>query len=269
MNCLAKNGKLQPYWVLTSDDKLLRELIHNSVESVKEKLGCLMLGEQVEVFVSETMRFDEIRNDDAMLWNLLVLGGYLKVLGSHFNGRFYTARVAIPNQEVLLTYQGIFSSWLVDTSETFTHQSHMLAGLVAGDLEKFKQETQYFLESAASVHDYATQPEAFYHGFTLALLASIMDRFHVFSNTESGHGRPDVILIPKDKNQQSALILEFKIAKPKEDAKKLASEALKQIKVGHYSAKIQQYDQIREILMVAVIFKGKTVYCQSDRVDLN
>jgi hypothetical protein len=267
MNCIAKKGKLQPYWVLTGDDKLLRELVQNSSEGVRKQLGRLMLGETVEVLVSETMRFDEVRKNEGMLWNLLLLGGYLKVLSSEFNGEFYRACVAIPNQEVLLSYRGMFSSWLEKVPERLEHQTQLIAGLVAGDIKQFTQETQFFLESAASFHDYATQPEAFYHGFTLALIASIMDQFYVFSNSESGYGRPDIILIPKDKSQVSALILEFKISKPDQDPQKLATDALEQIKARHYSARIKQYDQITEILMVGVVFEGKRVHYLSEKID--
>jgi hypothetical protein len=175
------------------------------------------------------------------------------------------------------------------------HHNQLLAGLRSGDLEQFRAETQYFLESAASVHDYATQPEAFYHGFMLALIASLMDDFYVFSNAESGHGRPDVILIPKDKTQHQAFIFEFKIVTADQEthktaeyqrvksmgrtkttkkhaehqhAKKLAAEALDQIKSKHYAAKIRQYDQITDVLLIGVVFEGKTVHCVSEMTDL-
>ncbi len=268
MKCLLNKGELGPYWVLSGDDKLLRELIQNSSEGVKKKLERLILGETVEVLVAETMRFDEIRAHESMLWNLLLLGGYLKVLFSDFNGEFYTAQVAIPNQEVLLAYRGMFSSWLEKVPERLEHQTQLVAGLVTGDIKQFTAETQFFLESAASFHDYANQPEAFYHGFTLALIASMMDQFYVFSNEESGYGRPDIILIPKDKSQSRALILEFKIATSDQNPQTLTQKALQQIQSKNYSAKIRQYDQITEILMIAVVFEGKVVHYAIEKAGL-
>ncbi len=260
MNCLVEKGRLKPYWILSGDDKLLRELIQKSSEGVKQQLGRLILGETIEVVVSETMRFDQIRQHEAMLWNLLLLGGYLKVLASRLSGKNYIATVAVPNQEVLTSYQGIFLDWMEQIPQNLSHQTQLIKGLALGDIERFAAETQFFLESAASFHDYANQPEAFYHGFTLALIASMMDQFYVFSNEESGYGRPDVILIPKDKSQSRALILEFKISTSDQDPQALTQKALQQIQSKNYSAKIRQYDRITEILMIAVVFEGKRVH---------
>ncbi len=268
MKCLANKGELGPYWILSGDDKLLQELIQNSAEGVKQQLGRLILGEAIKVVVSETMRFDQIRESEGMLWNLLLLGGYLKVLSSCFQPPDYITEVAIPNQEVLLSYRGIFASWLQKVPQNLAHQTQLIKGLALGDIERFAAETQFFLESAASFHDYANQPEAFYHGFTLALIASMMDQFYVFSNEESGYGRPDVILIPKDKSQSRALILEFKIATSDQDPQALTQKALQQIQSKNYSAKIRQYDQITEILMIGVVFEGKGVHVATAQAPL-
>ena len=263
MNCLSHQGELRPYWVLTSDDKLLKQLIQKSAETVKVAMEKLVLGESIEVIASETMRFDQVEKSSGMLWNLLILGGYLKVLASRHHALGYACTVAIPNQEVLMSYQNIFLGWTEEIPESESHLESLLQGIVAGDIDRFAAETQAFLESAASFHDYATQPEAFYHGFMLALIATLQDQFFVFSNSESGRGRPDMILIPKDHNKDTALILEFKHVQKREKAKKLAEQALKQIEVQQYAARISQYDHIQKILGIGIAFEGKKVVVAS------
>ena len=263
MNCLSHQGELRPYWVLTSDDKLLKQLIQKSAETVKVAMEKLVLGESIEVIASETMRFDQVQRSSGMLWNLLILGGYLKVLASRHHALGYACMVAIPNQEVLMSYQHIFLGWTEEIPESESHLESLLQGIVAGDIDRFAAETQAFLESAASFHDYATQPEAFYHGFMLALIATLQDQFFVFSNSESGRGRPDMILIPKDHNKDTALILEFKHVQKREKAKKIAEQALRQIEVQQYQARLSQYNHIQKILGVGIAFEGKKVVVTS------
>ncbi len=263
MNCLRYKGALRPYWVLTSDDKLLKELIQGSSEYIKNSLEQLVMGQSIEVQVSETMRFDQVHQNEGMFWNLLLLGGYLKPLSSHFHPMGYICTVAIPNQEVLISYQNMFLAWAETIPSSHARFKCLMEGLLAGDINRFAAETQAFLESAASFHDYATQPEAFYHGFMLALIATLQDQFFVFSNSESGRGRPDMILIPKDQKKETALILEFKHVQKKEKAKKLAEQALKQIEVQQYQARISQYDHIQKILGVGIAFEGKKVVVAS------
>ena len=185
------------------------------------------------------------------------------MLASRHHALGYACMVAIPNQEVLMSYQHIFLGWTEEIPESESHLESLLQGIVAGDIDRFAAETQAFLESAASFHDYATQPEAFYHGFMLALIATLQDQFFVFSNSESGRGRPDMILIPKDHNKDTALILEFKHVQKREKAKKLAEQALKQIEVQQYAARISQYDHIQKILGIGIAFEGKKVVVAS------
>ena len=263
MNCLVERGKIAPYWVLTSDDKLLKQLVQKSAETVKVAMEKLVLGESIEVIASETMRFDQVQRSSGMLWNLLILGGYLKVLASRHHALGYACTVAIPNQEVLMSYQNIFLGWTEEIPESESHLESLLQGIVASDIDRFAAETQAFLESAASFHDYATQPEAFYHGFMLALIATLQDQFFVFSNSESGRGRPDMILIPKDQSKDTALILEFKHVQKRERPKKIAAQALKQIEVQQYTARLSQYDHIQKILGVGIAFEGKKVVVAS------
>ncbi len=91
---------------------------------------------------------------------------------------------------------------------------------------------------AASIHDYAHQPEAFYNGFMLALTVALTDHYYVLSNREGGLGRPDLVIIPKDTQKNQAVILEFKAVTGNQALEQRAQEALAQIQQRDYSAMI-------------------------------
>ena len=258
MNSLEDGGELRPYWVNTADDSLLKELLQNANSDVKILFQSLVQGNSIDVIVNQTMRFDEVKRDPSMLWNLLLSAGYLKVLSSTVELNWYQCQLAIPNQEVEGIYKSIFISWMVDTSK-FSQLKLLLQNLVDGNIERFTSEVSHFLKAAASIHDYAHQPEAFYHGFVLALTVPLMDAYYVLSNTESGYGRPDLVLIPKNKTEHTATIIEFKHVSKGEDPQAIAQTAIDQINQKSYHAKIAQYDYVKHIRKIGIAFDGKNV----------
>lgn len=135
---------------------------------------------------------------------------------------------------------------------------HLLA---VGKIEEFATAIQSFLKAAASVHDYAHQPEAFYHGFMLALTASLIDNYFILSNREAGFGRADLVIIPKDNQQTLAVILEFKTVTAKQTLAERADEALQQIAQRDYSSLIAQYHHVQTIIAVGMAFDGKETLC--------
>ena len=263
MSCLKNKAELAPYWINTGNDSLLKELLQNTDAETKAMFELLILNQPVTVLVSDTMRFDEVRHDNNMLWNLLIFAGYLKVLSSELDDMGTRCQVAIPNQEVLRLYRGIFLDWLNAPTRKVDQLKLLLNSLVSGDIKQFSEDVQEFLQAAASVHDYATQPEAFYHGFILAMMVSMMDSYYVYSNTESGNGRPDLLLIPKDHHQTQAFVIEFKHLHKNEVTEEVLKSAITQIDNQNYAARITQHDYIKTVMKVAIVFDGKQVYYSS------
>ncbi len=259
MNSLHDGGELRPYWVNTANDSLLKELLQNATADVKIQFQSLVQGNSIDTIVNQTMRFDEVKRDPSMLWNLLLSAGYLKILSSSIERNHYRCQLAIPNQEVLGLYEDFFLDWMISTSQ-FNQLKILLQSLVQGDIDRFTTEVSQFLKSAASIHDYATQPEAFYHGFILALTIPLMDEYYVLSNTESGFGRPDLVLVPKNKTEHIATIVEFKHVPRGADPKTIAEQALQQITYKSYQSKIAQYDYVTQIRKIGIAFDGKNVY---------
>jgi len=261
MNCLKNKAELMPYWLNTGDDSFLKELLQKADTKAKEQFQSLVLGIPAKVWVNETMRFDQVKTDKSMLWNLLISAGYLKVLSSTLLPQgLYDCELAIPNREVMGLYQGTFLEWVVSIDQTRELNASLI--LVAeGRVKEFEQSIGEFLQIAASVHDYSHKPEAFYHGFMLALSVSLIDRYYIFSNPESGKGRPDLVIIPKDTSKSQAVILEFKTVTGNQTLQQRAEEALRQIQARDYTAMIGQFSHIKTVLSVGMSFDGKEVLC--------
>lgn len=125
---------------------------------------------------------------------------------------------------------------------------------------------QKFLVEFASYFDVkGVEPEKFYHGFVMGLIVNLSDTHIIQSNKESGYGRYDVMIIPKDINKLG-LILEFKVARPNKTLTETAAEALAQLRERRYATILRQKG-IANILQIGVTFCGKEVGLISNRLN--
>lgn len=280
LNCLKEEGELRPYWVNTADDSLIKIALYNASLSVQEQFQQLLEGRAIQTTITESVRYDAIHHSDGQgLFSVLLFMGYLKVIAARPVKEKYLCDLMVPNQEVAALYEGIFANWLTEDNASYVKALSLLDQLLKGNIAQFTKDIEDFLMAAASIHDYAKQPEAFYHGFMLALTAIHIDEYYIHSNQESGHGRPDLLFIPKNKKNTQAIILEFKrvprkrkisqtaalktkITKKKVTAKarlaKEAEKALKQINAQYYAATLTQYKYVKCVVKVGFAFDGKT-----------
>lgn len=132
--------------------------------------------------------------------------------------------------------------------------------MVEGNIEEFKEGFQYLVKKTFSYFDVGNNSaENFYHAFILGLLVNLEGKYMVESNSESGDGRPDVMIFPKDINKKG-VVIEFKILKREEDEvlEKAADEALEQIREMDYIIEFVDFG-IREVMELAIVFCGKNV----------
>ena len=82
------------------------------------------------------------------------------------------------------------------------------------------------------------EPERFYHGFVLGLMVDLAGQYRITSNRESGFGRYDLMLEPKNPGEDDGIILEFKVFNPKREnsLEDTVQEALRQIEEKQYAA---------------------------------
>lgn len=262
--------KLNPYWVLTSNDKLLKDVLVKCSDETKQLLNSLMQGNIIEGKVDVNLRYEDLVEKSSALWTLLVFCGYLTVEDSKLSGNGITllCQLPIPNQEVMCQYIQIFQEWLQEKIGEKSYDA-FLKSLVEGRVEEFTTSLTNYLFSCTSSHDF--QAEADYHNFILGLLASIRETHFLFSNKEYGAGRPDCLLIPKDKSKTQGIILEFKHLHLKRNAdrgdveilrytsRQSAEEALTQISTRGYTSAFAEHHQITRVLKIGLTFSNRIV----------
>jgi len=255
VNCVHEQGALQPYWVNTSSNDLIRDLVIKSSIGFKKQFELLMQGIAIESTISEHVTFADLKINEDAIWSLLVASGYLKVTSSRLDGRKILYTLEIPNFEVGSLYSDMIEQWL-SHGRSIIWYNRFLENLLQGRIDEFAENLKDVMLQIASVHDMAREPEAFYHGLMLGLTASLDPKqYELKSNKESGYGRYDIVIIPKDISQR-AIILELKSAKSKRRIEREAKAALAQIKTSNYTSEIEQRG-IQKLTQIGLAFYGK------------
>ncbi|MDF3054838.1 MAG: Protein of unknown function (DUF1703)/Predicted AAA-ATPase [Gammaproteobacteria bacterium] len=262
-NCIKRKGELIPYWVNTSDNQLVRNLIVRSSMVFKDQFELLLKDKSVECPIDENTVFGDLEKNESAVWSLLLMAGYLKVTSQYRTEQGLQCTLAIPNQEVRSLYRQIVEQWL-SSGHGIDWYNRFLDHLLTGNLERFEYAMKEIMEQTVSSHDVAHQPEAFYHGLMLGLTASLHTNpnYEIKSNRESGYGRYDYMIFSHDPNKPT-ILLEFKRADAIQDPQaleinliKTAKEAIEQINQLGYVAEAKQRG-CTNILKIGLAFCGK------------
>ena len=244
LNFLDK-GKVDTYWANTSSNGLVGTLLRESHREVKEQFETLLRGESIWVPIDEQIVYNRLARSESAVWSLLLAGGYLKVLGYERKellnrGERAKYELALTNHEIEHMFDGMVLGWFEEAEEDY---NGFVKALLLGDV---KSMNAYMNRVALNTFSYfdtgikssGAEPERFYHGFALGLMVELQDRYHITSNRESGFGRYDVVLEPKNPGVDDAMILEFKVHDPEDEAalEDTVTAALKQIEEKKYSA---------------------------------
>ena len=237
--------ELKNYWVGTSENFLIKNILENSTSRTNEILDKLFNEEEVEEAITETSDLS-ILMDSKEVWELLLFSGYLTVK-EKLDDDIYSLK--LPNMEVKKLFKKEFINVHFGIS-LFRKTMEALKNLNFNDFEKYFQEIML-----KSTSNWDTSKEAFYHGLSLGMLSYLDNDYYVTSNFEAGFGRYDVLLEPKNRNDR-AFILEFKVAEAENKLEKLSKEAIKQIEEKKYDINLKS-KEIKEITSVGIAFYGK------------
>lgn len=244
-----------PYWVNTSANGIIQQMVQGLSRKTESELQQLMQGESVCKTVHENVVYNEIGQNSDDFYTMLLITGYLKAVDTDVNLFGETVDLRIPNKEIFnLFRREIFRS--MTGYRSISDISDMLSSMLAGKPDRFEMNLELILRNYVSYHD-AANGESFYHGMMLGFCVLLQDTHIVESNRESGYGRFDLVLIPKD-NRQYGVILEFKRVDDEAQLEAKAMEALGQIESLAYNSEFEQR-QISNVWKYGIAFCGKKV----------
>lgn len=262
------NRAAAPYWVNTSSNHLIGKLLQEGNKQVKESFEKLLRRECIYTEIDEQIVYDQLDVDENAVWSLMLASGYLKVNDSRVKETSdewdQVYELSVTNFEVLVMLKKLVRSWFAPSASNY---NEFIKALLQDDI---KAMNLYMNRIAVSVFSFfdtgkkpseTTEPERFYHGFVLGLIVDLEERYRITSNRESGFGRYDIMLEPKN-GHDPAIIIEFKIQEPEEekDLSQTVEAALRQIDAKNFAVELLdkgiQADRIRKD---GFAFCGKTV----------
>ncbi|MBW7877050.1 MAG: AAA family ATPase [Candidatus Cloacimonetes bacterium] len=261
LNLIEQKGVFRPYWMNTSGNDLIKEILGRAGVDAKKDLEDLMAGKSITVPLQEQVVFQEIENTPANLWNFLYFTGYLKAVKIEVPPTVPKALVhlEIPNSEVAQIFDDSVQYWFA-SSKSLSLLQNLRTCLRDGDEEEFEDIFRELVSDSFSYFDIdGKKPEKFYHGFVLGLIVSFSDTWHIRSNRESGLGRCDILMFPTD-SKDFGVVIELKThrSRKESDLIETAQRALKQIEDRQYEQELRSQGATK-IMKIGIGFMGKNL----------
>lgn len=264
INYLDKK-RIGVYWANTSSNSLVGKLLREGNKNVKQNFEELMQGGSLRMELDEQVIYNQLSERKNAVWSLLLASGYLKVSGMEYIERTggWECSLMLTNREVKIMFEHMIRGWFGNYEDEY---NDFIKAFLLGDLDAMND---YMNEVALATFSYfdtgkessKEEPERFYHGFVLGLMVDLNDKYVFTSNRESGFGRYDVMLEPRNP-EDDAMILEFKVFQPRKenDLQDTVESALHQIDDMRYEAVLVEKGVVKEkIRKYGFAFRGKEV----------
>lgn len=257
INYFSNDCEPRAFWQSTGSNDIISEILAGADEEIYERLSALLRGETVLTYVDTGVIYPQIKSNPSSIYSFLLVAGYLKAVRTDASfSSDYMCEVALPNKEIAFVYHKEILQKLGSVVPQSTAISIQEAIYSNNTAELQKQLGKLLIQSASC---YDTVGENFYHGLVLGLCAMLDNRYIIRSNRESGEGRYDIQLMPKDK-KKPGFLMELKAGKncTEEELKALSKEALQQIYDRKYDTEMIT-NGIEQIFKYGVAFCGKKV----------
>ena len=269
-----KARKFGSYWADSSSNGLVNKLVKTGSPNLKKTMEILIEGGVIEKRIDEQIVYNQLEKRENAVWSLLLASGYLRVVKIRYEGdfrkRYYTLKLT--NKEVEQMFEIMIEEWF-DNGSNMT--GDFIEAMLAGDLYAMNSYMNDIALDTFSSFDVAgkeesrIRPENFYHGFVLGLMVDKREDYIIKSNKESGFGRYDVMMIPRDTENSNlpGLILEFKVINHsmEKSLEETVKSALQQIEEKKYDTELLKAGVKKEnIRHYGFAFEGKKVLIGTD-----
>ena len=242
--------ELRAYWVDTSGNDLINDVLKQITKDTIRALERLFNGGGLRQNISGTSDLSKLLNENE-LWELLLFSGYLTI-EEKIDQKNYILR--LPNKEVKELFKDSFLEKYFGRGNKL---SDLMEALIENRIGDYEENLQEILLTSVSYNDTKKGNEAFYHGLIMGMGLYLEGEYITKSNIESGLGRYDFSVEPKNKSKR-AFIMEFKSTDSIEKLEEVSKEALKQIKDKKYDISLKQ-NGIKEITYIGIAFYGKQI----------
>ena len=259
INYVSKKGIPQAYWVNTGKNEILVDVLQAATEEIKGQLYDLLQGKSVITRIDQNVVYRALAEDPDNIFSLLLVAGYLKTPKKELQpDGSYLCEVSIPNKEIAAVYKSEILFHLMQIGAiTRTTANKIAESLFACNYTKLQKAIAEYLDKSVSFYDGGT--EGFYHGLVLGLIALMDNQYIIKSNRESGDGRYDITMFPREK-KHPGIIMEFKWKADlkEEEMEQFAADALRQIDEKRYDAELIALG-VAPIFKLGIAFSGKRV----------
>ena len=254
---------LESYWINTSSNKIIGDIIRKHPAHCKYEIERLMAGEVVHKKINENITFQYLDGDENSLWSLLLAIGYIKADNVVRILEYTECDVSVTNKEVMSMFETQILGMFEEGSVYYNDFVNALLRQDANEMSDILLDLTYTSMSYFDVGNCRAKhiPENFFHGLVLGLIVSLKDRYRIVSNRESGRGRYDIALYPKQEDLDT-FIMEFKVCdeRTENSLEQTAKNALRQIKEKKYEADLLAAGiPAARICELGIAFQGKEV----------
>lgn len=260
LNYIIYNGIFAPYWVNTGSDVLLRHLLAEGPIQIRQGVEALIQGGTVNSLINDKLAFPDLLSEASNIWSFMLFSGYLKASNPIPVDDLLTYTLEVPNREVKTVFATIIKSWINAGPMKNDRLQVMLQALDEKNMNVFQRVLNEFVVNTLSYYDTSGRdPEKVYQAFLLGMLVNT-GAYEVSSNRESGLGRYDILMRPRDIRKQG-IIMELKVCESDfgDTPESVLLSALKQIEDKGYEAVLRAAG-VTDILKMAITFDGKRVW---------